>query len=1249
MTTSAPSLPSQPTFAAHLPPYAELHCLSNFSFLRGASHPHELVERAMSLGYRALAITDECSLAGVVRAYTAVKELEETQARERKEREAKAQQAMRAAAPEEITVATAATKHEKKQLPKDDPPKDAPPKDEPPKDEPLKPIPHLIIGSEFNLTDAEGQPFCTLVALALNRNGYGNLSELITLARSRADKGCYRIGPEDFTEMLPHLEHLRGLPDCVLLLVPQRAATLSHTLRCAHWLASFAAQRAWIALELWQTGSDDLQLDALRMISQDSGLPLVAAGGTLMHVRSRKPLQDTMTAIGLGTPLSACGHALEANAERHLRTRVRLGKLYPRETLEETLRIAALCRFSLEELQYEYPEELVPADESPSSYLRKLVMAGAMERWPGGMDLKRIQQIEKELGLIADLKYEKYFLTVHDIVSFARSRNILCQGRGSAANSIVCYCLHVTEIDPVSMNMLIERFISRARNEPPDIDVDFEHQRREEVIQYIYAKYGRHRAALTASLITYRSRSALKDVGKALGLEASLIERISKSQQWWDGPGAVAAYLAEAGFDARSHITRNLIRLTQELRNFPRHLSQHVGGFVIAKDRLSRLVPIENASMKERSVIEWDKDDIDALKLLKVDVLALGMLSAIRRALEFVALRRGLPRFRMQDIPREDRAVYEMCGHADTIGVFQIESRAQQSMLPRLKPDKYYDLVIEVAIVRPGPIQGGMVHPYLRRKQGLEPIDYAKDELRPVLERTLGVPIFQEQVMHLAMVAAKYTGEQADQLRRAMAAWRRSGNLAKYQKDLTDRMLARGYEQAFIERICKQIEGFGEYGFPESHAASFALLVYLSAWLKRYEPAAFLAGLLNSQPLGFYSPSQLVQDARRHGVKVLPPDVTLSDWESTFERRHAEGRRIAADETRLHRQHAVLAAQQLRNLSLPHLKVSRTIRRAARRLTARVFKPASTYGSRGPAVRLGMHLIKGLARDAAERIMAARRDAPLVDVDDLARRAALTRRDLEALAVANALVGIAGHRREAWWAVTAQHAVPKLLRDAPIAEAPLALPRASEHREIVDDYASFGLTLNRHPLALLRARLARHKFRTAAELAACRHGTMARACGIVTVRQRPGTANGTVFVSIEDETGSINVIVWPSLVEKQRKALLGSSLLAVYGVLQRDDGVSTGGERGDRASQGERAASADRRNRAWAGNEANSTGGPTSGESGESGTGEASRSGEARRLAGRKQKGEVVHLVAHRLEDYSEWLGELATTSRDFH
>jgi error-prone DNA polymerase len=737
------------------------------------------------------------------------------------------------------------------------------------------------------------------------------------------------------------------------------------------------------------------------------------------------------------------------------------------------------------------------------------------------------------------------------------------------------------------MHMLVERFISRARDEPPDIDVDFEHQRREEVIQYIYEKYGRRRASLAATLITYRTRSALKDVGRALGLDEALLERASKAQQWWDGPDTLTQQLVDAGLDADSRVTQHLVRLAAQLRGFPRHLSQHVGGFVIARDKLSRLVPIENAAMKDRCVIQWDKDDIDALGLLKVDVLALGMLSAIRRSLEFVALRRGLPGFSVADIPAEDPAVYEMCTHADTVGVFQIESRAQQSMLPRLKPRKYYDLVIQVAIVRPGPIQGGMVHPYLRRRLGLERADYPKEELRKVLERTLGVPIFQEQVMHLAMVAAEYTAEQADALRRAMAAWRRSGNLRGHQEELTRRMLARGYDAAFAARICQQIEGFGEYGFPESHAASFALLVYQSAWIKRYEPAAFLAGLLNSQPLGFYSPSQLVQDARRHGVIVRAPDVSFSDWASTFEKAGRPDERVDWGETcargaeaQRHR-HLFEQCRKARLLRACVRVTPRMIRRAAQRLAARVRLPARAYGARGPAVRLGLRLIKGLSAGAAERIVDARRTAPFVDVDDLSRRALLTRHDLDALAAANALASIAGHRREAWWAVAAQQSVQPLLRDAPIMEAPLALPRATEGREIVDDYRSLGLTLNRHPLALLRPRLAKARFASAAELATIKHGRFTHVCGIVTVRQMPGTAGGTVFVSIEDETGALNVIVWPSLVKTQRRALLGARLLAVHGVVQRE--------------------------------------------------------------------GEVVHVVARRLEDYSAWLGELAVSSRDFH
>jgi error-prone DNA polymerase len=672
------------------------------------------------------------------------------------------------------------------------------------------------------------------------------------------------------------------------------------------------------------------------------------------------------------------------------------------------------------------------------------------------------------------------------------------------------------------MSVLFERFVSRERDEPPDIDVDFEHQRREEVIQYIYGKYGRDRAALAATVISYRSKSALRDAGKALGFDAAQLDRLAKSLAWWDDRQTLPQRLAEAGFDATSPPIARLIALVTTLAGFPRHLSQHVGGFVISRGPLSRLVPIENAAMPKRSVIQWDKDDLEALGLLKVDVLALGMLSAIRRALDMIAARRGQP-FTLSDIPPEDPQVYRMIQHADTIGVFQIESRAQMSMLPRLKPDKFYDLVIEVAIVRPGPIQGGMVHPYLRRKQGIEDVDYPSDAVRGVLERTLGVPIFQEQVMQLAVVAAGFTPGEADLLRRSMAAWKRKGGLEHLQQRLISGMLAHGYQREFAEQIYRQILGFGEYGFPESHAASFALLAYVSAWLKCHEPAAFLAALLNSQPMGFYGPSQLTQDARRHGVEVRAVDVMTSAWECTLE--------AGADDQ--------------------------------------------------PAVRLGLGMIIGFAEKSAARLIAARAQCDFNSIEDLARRAQLDARDLKLLAAANALTALAGHRRMARWAVAGIEPVTPLLESAPVIETVPVLAAPGEGENLVVDYASTGLTLGRHPLALLRDRLKRLRLSTAEELRGFPHGRLARAAGIVTGRQRPGTASGVVFVTLEDETGNVNVIVWRDLVEKQRRELLSARLLGVYGVLER--------------------------------------------------------------------QGEVVHLVARRLVDYSELLGRLATTSRDFH
>ena len=1004
-----------------LPAYVELHCLSNFTFLRGASHPEELAKRAAELGYSTLAITDECSLAGVVRAHVAAKDCG---------------------------------------LP-------------------------LIIGTEIRLEDGP-----KLVLLACDRDGYGNLSELITTGRRRGAKGRYSLSRSDLED---------GLPGCLALFLPPHPCPLPQggegdRLEQARWLAERFPGCAWIAVELLCGPNDKARLGELRELGEASGLPLVAAGDVHMHVRSRRRLQDTLAAIRVGMPVDRCGHALYPNAERHLRLRLRLANLYPSELLAETLHVAERCAFSLDSLRYEYPEELVPEGETPAGHLRRLTGEGLRSRFPQGAPEHVSRLVEHELALIAELRYEPYFLTVHDIVKFARERNILCQGRGSAANSAVCYALGITEVDPARMNMLFERFVSRERNEPPDIDVDFEHQRREEVIQYLYGKYGRHRAALAATVICYRPKSVLRDVGKALGLDLQQVDRLSKNLAWWDDRSRLPERLREAGFDPASSVMKQLLELAGTLIGFPRHLSQHVGGFVIARDRLSRLVPIENAAMPGRSVIQWDKDDLDALGLLKVDVLALGMLSAIRRALDLIG-ERCAGRFTMSDVPPEDPAVYEMIGRADTMGVFQIESRAQMSMLPRLRPKNFYDLVIEVAIVRPGPIQGGMVHPYLRRRQELEPVTYPSDAVREVLSRTLGVPIFQEQVMQLAVVAAGFTPGEADQLRRSMAAWRRKGGLEHFQERLICGMSERGYEREFAERIYQQILGFGEYGFPESHSASFALLVYVSAWIKRHEPAAFLAALLNSQPMGFYAPSQLVQDARRHGVEVRPVNALASEWECTLER-HSD-----------------------------------------------------------PAVRLGFLMVQGLSQAGAERIVAARRISPFASVDDLARRAALNRHDLKCLAAAGALAALAGHRRQAYWDVAGIETSPHILREAPVSEHPPALISPTEGENLIADYASLGLTLGRHPVALLRSRLARMRFASAEEIRALPHGRRARAAGIVTGRQRPDTASGVVFVTLEDETGYVNVVVWRDLGEHQRSELLCSRLMGVEGVLEREGEV----------------------------------------------------------------------------------------------
>ena len=1029
--------------------YAELHCRSNFSFLTGASHPEELVARAAQLGYEALALTDECSVAGVVRAHEEV----------RRQREA---------------------------------------------GHPIR----LLLGSRFELAPDAVQPAgLRVVLLVHDRQGWGDLCELITRARLRQTKGQYRLHACDLLDFLP----TPTPPPFTLLLIPRREDPPDTLLHQARWCARHFAPHAALAVErlLWADDSlliERLEHTAATLRAEGLSLPLVASGDVLMHVRSRKPVQDTLTAIRLRTPLRNCGLHLARNAEQHLRSRLQLAQLHRPSWLAHTVEIARRCRFSLDELRYEYPAELVPEGLTPMQHLKNLTWQGAAQRHPQGVPAAVQAQLVKEFALIEELHYEPFFLTVHDVVQFARGRGILCQGRGSAANSAVCWCLGITEVDPTQTTLLFERFISRERAEPPDIDVDFEHERREEVIQYIYAKYGTERCALAAAVTGYRTRGAVRDVGFALGQDESAIDALARSVHWFDDAQRLQRSLPEIGLDPQARPVRLWLELVQALHRFPRHLSQHTGGFVIAAGKLSRLVPIEPAAMEDRRVIQWDKDDLESLGLLKVDVLALGMLTVVRKTLQLMTRWHGKP-WRMQDIPREDPATFEMATRGDTVGVFQIESRAQQSMLPRLKPRTFYDLVVQVAIVRPGPIQGGMVHPYLERRAlrergELPPSPYPA--LDAALGRTLGVPIFQEQVMQICVIAAGFTPGEADGLRRSMAAWRKKGQVHVFHDRIVQGMVERGYEREFAEGIFRQIEGFGEYGFPESHAYSFALLAYVSAWMKCHEPEAFLAALLNSQPMGFYGPSQLVQDARRHGVQVLPVDVTRSDWDCTLER--AESPR--------------------------------------------------------PTVRLGLRLVAGLSESSGRRLLQARAGQPWADVDDLARRAALSAADLQRLAKADALAGLAGHRRQQLWAATgllrppAQFGLFDLFahQAEPQTATPL-LETPPEGQSIVLDYDSTGLSLRRHPLALLRPRLSRRGWRAAGELQALPDGRRAWACGLVTMRQQPATAKGTTFITLEDETGCVNVIVWRDIRERQRRVLLDARLLAVVGQWQNRNGV----------------------------------------------------------------------------------------------
>ena len=990
--------------------YAELHALSNFTFLRGASHPEELVETAAMLGYEALAITDECSMSGIVRAHVAAKALG------------------------------------------------------------LK----LIIGSELRLRSGR-----RLVVLARDRNGYAALCRLITEARRAAEKGSYELTRPFFED---------GLPDCVVLWVPDDELALDAE---DHWIRETFRDRLWIAVELLADGRQRERLEALQDVGRRLKLPLVASGDVHMHRRSRRVLQDTLTAIREGVTVEQAGFLLHPNGERHLRSLEVLRHVYPAELLEESVRIAADIEFSLDELHYEYPDEIVPDGETPASYLRRLTERGMRERWPGGVPVKVVRLVEHELELIADLGYEPYFLTVYDIVAFARAKKILCQGRGSAANSAVCFCLGITEVDPGRMETLVERFISRERNEPPDIDVDFEHERREEVIQYIYGKYGRDRAALAATVITYRPRSALRDVGKVLGLSDLQVGRLSRSMQWWDGKRVDDSRVLEAGLDPESLVIRRLLYLVRELIGFPRHLSQHVGGFVISNGPLSQLVPIENAAMDDRTVIQWEKNDLEDLGLLKVDVLGLGMLTAIRRSFDLIREFDGR-HYTLATVPAEDPVVYDMICDGDTMGVFQIESRAQMAMLPRLKPRCYYDLVIEVAIIRPGPIQGDMVHPYLRRRNGEESVDYPSEEVKGVLQRTLGVPIFQEQVMALAVVAAGFTPGEADRLRRAMAAWKRRGGLGPFEDKLIDGMLERGYSEAFARQIFRQIEGFGEYGFPESHSASFALLVYVSCWLKRHAPAAFTCALLNSQPMGFYSGSQLVQDLQRHDVEVRGVDIDQSEWDCTLE----AGANAAA------------------------------------------------------ALRLGFRMVKGLSEETGRRITERRAAEGFSSTQQLLERTGVDRRELGALASAGALRVLEGHRHQARWAVAGVESPHGLFTSMERFEPTPLLRKPTEGQNIVADYRNVGLTLERHPMHLIRHRLDRYRYLQADRLPGTATGRTIGVAGLVITKQRPGTASGVTFVTLEDETGHINLIVWKQVAEQYRAALLNARLMGIRGELQ---------------------------------------------------------------------------------------------------
>ncbi|HZT51809.1 MAG TPA: error-prone DNA polymerase [Stellaceae bacterium] len=1015
--------------------YAELQVTSNFSFLRGASHPWELVAEAQALGHAAIAIADRNSLAGVVRAFAAAREL-----------------GLR-----------------------------------------------LVVGCRLVLEDGT-----SALCFPTDRAAYGRLCRLLTRGKRRAEKGGCRLAYADLAE------HGAGQ---LFVALPSDEVDKSFSIFLNRLSDDFKGS-VYLAAQHLYRGDDRQRIHALGELAARAGVPLVATNDVLYHRPERRRLQDVVTCIREGCTIADAGFRLLANAERHLKPAAEMARLFRDrpDAVARTLEIVERCRFGLDELRYEYPDETGPDGLSPQARLERLAWAGAAARYPEGIPDRIRRLVARELALIAELGYAPYFLTVDDIVREARRRGILCQGRGSAANSAVCYCLGITAVDPAQLDLLFERFISTARNEPPDIDVDFEHERREEIIQYIYAKYGRDRAALAATVICYRSRGAIREVGKVLGLSEDVTAALAGTVWGWGTGGIAERHVRELGLDPADPTLRLALDLAHELLGFPRHLSQHVGGFVITRGLLEEAVPIENAAMADRTVIEWDKDDLDALGMLKIDVLALGMLTCIRRAFDLIARHKGTD-LTLATVPREDPAVYEMLCHADSVGVFQVESRAQMSMLPRLKPRRFYDLVIEVAIVRPGPIQGDMVHPYLRRRSGVEPVAYPSEALKAVLEKTLGVPLFQEQAMRIAMVGAGFSAAEADRLRRAMATFRHSGEIHRFRDLFISGMVRNGYDRGFAERCFQQIEGFGEYGFPESHAASFALLVYVSAWIKRFHPEMFAAALLNSQPMGFYAPAQIVRDAREHGVAVRPVDVNRSDWDCTLE--------PAAEPS-------------------PHPE-------------------RSTEGARSKdaafALRLGLRQVRGLAEADAGKLVAAR-DRPYRQPAELLRRAGLTRGALERLAAADAFGSLGLDRRQALWAVRALGGAPLPLF-AGLAEesAPEpALPTMALGEQVAVDYVTLGLSLKRHPMALLRARLDRAVV-PAARLAALPPDGRVRVAGLVLVRQRPGSAAGVIFMTLEDESGVANLVVWPPVFERFRRTVMTARLVECRGRLQREGEV----------------------------------------------------------------------------------------------